>query len=133
VVVSLSRGGHRVAIEISVSTTRDQELGNVEKCLAAAYDEVILVGRSARHVETLSRFVGGALDEGVRQKVRYLVPESVVEYLQSLPIAPETTEATVRGYRVKTVRQATDPAEAAKRRAAIAGVIARSLGHGKKK
>src|SRR3546814_13562556 len=45
--VSLSKGDMRTGCEISVTSARDQELGNVEKCLAAGYDKVILVSPSS--------------------------------------------------------------------------------------
>lgn len=52
--VSLVRGGRRVACEISVTTGKDWELGNIEKCLAAGYDEVVLILGNARQVRTFS-------------------------------------------------------------------------------
>jgi hypothetical protein len=35
--ISLERDGKRIACEISVTSTSEQELGNVRKCLAAEY------------------------------------------------------------------------------------------------
>lgn len=125
--VSLIRGMQRIACEISVTTNQDHELGNVEKCLAAGYTEVVLVGSNERHIKALAKFVEGNLDESERGKVRYVVPERLSEYLDSMGEMPEPTEQTVRGYKVRTVQQPVDPTEAATRRQAIAEVIARSL------
>jgi hypothetical protein len=125
--VSLVRGERRIAVEISVTTNRDQELGNIEKCLAAGYAEIVLVGSNERHVKSLGKFIEENLDEGEQGKVSYVVPEGLIEYLDSLGEPPQPTEQTVRGYKVRTVQQVVDPKEADARRQAIAGVIARSL------
>jgi hypothetical protein len=128
--VSLVRGKSRIACEISVTTNQDQELGNVEKCLAAGYTEVVLVGSNERHIKALAKFVEENLDESERGKVRYVVPERLTEYLDSLGEVPPPTEQTVRGYKVRTVQQVVDPKEAGARRRAIAEVVARSLRKG---
>ena len=125
--VSLVRGERRIACEISVTTNQDQELGNVEKCLAAGYTEVVLVGGNERHIKALAKFVEENLDESERGKVQYIVPEHLIEYLDSLGDAPQPTEQNIRGYKVRTVQQVVNPKEADARRQAIAGVIARSL------
>lgn len=125
--VSLARGERRIAVEISVTTNRDQELGNVEKCLAAGYAEIVLVGSNERHVKSLGKFIDENLEEREQGKLRYMVPESLIEYLDSLGELPQPTEQTVRGYKVRTVTQVVDPKDTDARRQAIAGVIARSL------
>ena len=124
--VSLVRGELRIACEISVTTNRDQELGNIEKCIAAGYAQVILVGNNERHIKSLGKFIEENLDESEQGKVRYATPENFIEYLDSLGV-PQPTEQTVRGYKVRTVQQVLDPKEADARRKAVAGVIARSL------
>jgi hypothetical protein len=130
--VSLLRGERRIACEISVTTNQDHELGNIEKCLAAGYTEVVLVGNNERHIKSLAKFIEGNLDESEQGKVRYVVPEGLIEYLDSVGEPPEPTEQMVRGYKVRTVQQVVDPQEADTRRTAVAEVIARSLSRAKK-
>jgi len=125
--VALVRGEQRIAFEISVTTNRDQELGNVEKCLAAGYAEIVLVGSNERHVKSLGKFIEENLEEAEQGRVRYVVPEGLTDYLDSLGGSPQPTEQMVRGYKVRTVQQVVDPKEAGARRQAIAEVIARSL------
>ncbi len=124
--VALVRGEQKIAFEISVTTNQDQELGNIEKCIAAGYTDIVLVGSNERHVKSLAKFIEENLDEAERGKVRFFAPEQLIAYLDSLG-APKPTEQTVRGYKVKTVQQLVDPKDADARRQAIAGVIARSL------
>ncbi len=125
--VSLVRGEARIAFEISVTTNQDWELGNIEKCLAAGFTEVVLVGNHERRTKTMARFIEGNIEEKDRSKVRYISPDGILEYLDSLggKVAPD--EQTVRGYKVRTVQSPVDPNEARSRREAVAGVIARSL------
>ncbi|MEW8077963.1 MAG: DUF87 domain-containing protein [Candidatus Thiodiazotropha endolucinida] len=125
--VSLTREDTRVAVEISVTTTRDHELGNIEKCLAAGYQNVVLIGATARHIQSLAKFIEENLEEDDQGKMYYTTPEGIVEYLDSLGVMPETKEQIVRGYKVRTTHQTLDPADAAARRQAITGVITRSL------
>lgn len=124
--VSLARDRMRVACQISVTTNKDWELGGIEKCFAAGYAEVVLIGGNERHLKALSKFIESSLDEKDQGKVRYLTAETVVEYLDGLG-KPQTTENIVRGYKVRTVHQPVDAEDANARRKAITEVIARSL------
>ncbi len=124
--VSLIREKIRVACQVSVTTTKDWELGGIEKCFAAGYTEVVLVSGTERHIKKLSKFVEENLDPKDQGRVRYIIPDGVIEFLDSLgKFTP--TEQVVRGYKVRTVQQATDSEDAASRRKAISEVIARSL------
>lgn len=125
--VSLSRENLRIACEISVTTNRDQELGNIEKCIAAGYTRILLVGSSERHLKTLAKFIEANLDESHRGKVEFAVPEKLIDFLESLGPPVQSSGQTVRGYKVRTVHQPLDPHEADARRRAIAEVIARSV------
>ena len=125
--VSLTKGELRIACEISVTSTRDQELGNIEKCLAANYDQVILVSSHARHLNTLQKFITPNLELDVTERVFFLLPEAMIAHLDTLDAGAQATEETVRGYTVKVTHQQVDNEEAQARRQTIAGVIARSL------
>lgn len=125
--VAITRGAERIAFEISVTTSKDHELGNIEKCLAAGFTEVVLVASTERHGKSLHKFIQESIDEKHHDRLRYVTPESLVEYLDSLGASPVTTEQVVRGYKVRTVQKSIGSAEADTRRKAIAEVIARSL------
>ena len=118
--VSLLRGGRRIACEISVTTA-------IEKCLAAGYEQVILVSSQERHLRTLRKFIVPELELDVAERVFFLMPEEVLAHLDGLAGETEVTEETIRGYKVKVTRQALNPEEAEARRRAIGRVIAKSL------
>lgn len=129
--VSLVRDNLRVACQISVTTTKDWELGGIEKCLAAGYVEVVLIGSTERHIKGLSKFIEENLDPKDQGRVRYLTSETVIEYLDRFG-KPAPTEQVVRGYKVRTVQQSVASEDAVSRRKAISEVIAKSLQKGKK-
>ena len=68
--VALSRGTRKIAVEISVTTGREWELQNVEKCLSAGYEEVLVVSTNERHLKSLARFIPANLDEAEQNKVK---------------------------------------------------------------
>ncbi len=125
--ISLEAGGRRIACEISVTTTRDQELGNIEKCLDAGYDEVFLISSQKRHVAGLKKFIVPELEESERDKIRFLTVDEFLAFLDEASASPGTTEGTVRGYRVRVTRKMVSEEEAKARREAINQVIAKSL------
>jgi hypothetical protein len=126
--VSLTLGATRVACEISVTSTKEQELGNIEKCLTAGYDTVIVVSKIERQLATLRKCILPQLEPKAVERVRFCLPEELVGYLDVLAAMGEVSEETVRGYKVKVTRQPVSDAEAQARKAAIASVIAKSLG-----
>ena len=80
----------------------------------------------------VSKFVEENLDPKDQGRVRYITSEGIIEFLDGLgKFTP--TEQVVRGYKVRTVQQATDSEDVASRRKAISEVIARSLQKGKEK
>lgn len=130
--VSLSRAGRRIACEISIASARDQELGNVEKCLDAGFDEVILIASTKRQLATLCKFITPHLDEDAASRVRFHTPEDVIIRLDELVAATLVTEQTSRGYRVRVTREVVSAEQVKTRREAIAGVVARSIVQAKK-
>lgn len=125
--VSLSRAGTRIACEISVTSTQDQELGNVEKCLAAGYDQVILLSPERRQLNLMRKFLGPNLDPDISARVHFLLPEEFLAHLDNLGKTAETSTDTVHGYKVTVTRTHLSEAETQMRRQAVAQVMARSL------
>ena len=117
----------RLACEISVTSTPEQELGNVAKCLAAGYDEIVVIASEPKRLRTLERFVSANLGEEDKGRVRFLVPEAFIAYLDEIETTPETREEVVRGYTVSVTYTKVDAAEAEAKRKAVAQVIARSV------
>jgi hypothetical protein len=128
--VSLSRGKRRIACEISVTTSKDHELGNVEKCIAAGYKEIMVIGAKERQAKALARFIEENLEEGHGATIHATTPEALPDLLDSLGGTPAPRESTVRGYSVKTTHKLLSQDEHAERRRVLASVIAKGLGKG---
>jgi hypothetical protein len=127
--VSLQRGKRKIAVEISVTTGTDHELGNIEKGIAAGYKEILFVSGKERHARSLARAIKERIDEETQANISisYAAPETLGTFLESLGETIPPSETEVAGYRVKTTRKAPPPEDAARRRAVIADVVARSL------
>lgn len=124
--VSLERNGAKIACEISITTAPEQELGNIQKCLAAGYEQVILLSSEKKHLNKMKQFVASALEQNQLDKVLYYLPDDFIAYLDEMEM-PEYTEQTVRGYKVKVQYQTLSEADKAARRKAIAETILQSV------
>ena len=125
--VILRRDEISLAFEISVTTTRDHELGNIEKCLALPFTHVVMLASHARHLKSLSMHIGKALDDEEKKRVSFLLPEDLPAFLEGYPQTQTPKERTVKGYTVRSRVAQADPTEALARRRAIAAVVAKSL------
>lgn len=125
--VILRREQISLAFEISVTTTKDHELGNIEKCLALPFTQVIMIASHARHLKSLSMHMEKALENDERGRVSFLLPEDLPGFLDGYPQAQTPREKTVKGYTVRTRVTQADPTQTLARRRAIAAVVARSL------
>ena len=125
--VSLERDDRKIACEVSVTTGGQQELGNVQKCLAAGYDQVILCAFEKRNLQKLKKVITQELGEADRKRVLFLEPEELLLHLARQESASPATEQRVKGYRVRVQHQAVKEADEKARREAIAQVILQSM------
>lgn len=84
--VALEKEGRSIACEISVTSTADWELGNIQKCLAAGFEHVILVSSDQKALDKASKAVRAGLEKAQVKRVRFLVPERLLTFLDSLEI-----------------------------------------------
>lgn len=126
--VLLVRDDVAVAIEISVSTPVEQERENVRKCLYAGFARVGLVLAKSRTTQGRYRtLILEALSAEEREKVSFLAPEDLPDYIAALAPAPAPSETFVKGYRVRVSHAQVSPDDAKERRDRLAKVVARSL------
>jgi hypothetical protein len=71
--VSLTRDALNVACEISVTTGRDHEIENLEKCLAAEYLRVTLVSTDAWYLSPMEKLADRQFDDGERGKLHFKI------------------------------------------------------------
>lgn len=119
--VALETDEIKIACEISVTSTAEYELGNVQKCLAAGYDTVIVVSADEKTLKKAEKYISGRLDKKDLERVSFLSPEDLFAFLGEIPNS--RTEEVVGGYKVKVRVKPGSKEDAATRKKAISDVI----------
>ena len=125
--VALERNGKKIACEISVTSTVEQEVKNIEKCLAEGYEKVILCSPEKKTLENVRSLISQGLSKSDQAKVLYLQPEELLHHLDEIEAAGQSKEERVRGYRVKVQYTATKEEEKKAKREAVAQVILQAM------
>jgi hypothetical protein len=99
--VILRRNDEVVCCEVSVTTTKEHELINVQKCFEFKADTVWLIANTARHRNGLDRYVREALSDGENERLRIIDVEDLPNLLSN-DAESEAGEKIVRGYRVRS-------------------------------
>lgn len=108
--VALTKGEHRVAVEISVSSTVDYEIGNLQKCLAAGFHSVALVAVEKRTIKALRGRVAETFRAQEQARTTVVDPEELFGFLKQVDQATSAiTERHSRGFKVQ-VRRSRQPA-----------------------
>lgn len=125
--VSLEKDSKKIACEISVTSTESYEVGNIQKCLAAGYELIIMLSaekRALKKIETASR---ATITPEALAHVRFFQPEEFVAYLEDTEVEAAGTEERVKGYKVRVRYNAVEAAERQARQQAIAKVIVQAF------
>jgi hypothetical protein len=99
--VSLERAGKKSAVEISVTPGDQWETHNVEKCLAAGYDEVIVCSNDAKNLQKIQAQLESKLTKSQLSKVLFFESQEVINYFDKQIVQESKKEKVVKGYRVK--------------------------------
>jgi len=125
--VSLERDGKKIACEISVTSTPEQELSNIEKCLLAGYEKVVLCSADGRNLKKISDFVSDKLSKNDLTKVLFLQPDEFLFFLEGEAAKKTVKEERVKGYKVKVQYQPVEETEKKNKKEAVAQVIIGAL------
>jgi hypothetical protein len=125
--VALEKNGKKIACEIGVTTSKEWEVHNIEKCIAAGYDPVIAISNDKKGIELMQKQVNETLDANTRKKVFVMEPEQLFFYLDTETAKEATTEKRVKGYRVKVEYSASPQEETKQRRESVAKAVLNSL------
>jgi hypothetical protein len=128
--VALRREGHTLACEISVTTTAEHETGNVEKCLAAGFDEVVLLSLHRGTLGKVRQAVEAKVPEKERARLHFMSPEEFFTFLDAPE--PEAKETTVGGYKVKVKYRPAEGDAAVRKSKAVSEILLKSLKRMKK-
>jgi hypothetical protein len=98
--VLLEKGGHTIAVEISVTTTPAWELHNIRKCLAAGYSRIVVCATQPAKLKLIQQQITAHLTEQEQHKVQSLVSSDIQSLFERVPDS-QPAETLVKGYRVK--------------------------------
>jgi excisionase family DNA binding protein len=83
--VALEKEGRPpIACEISVTTNVEHEIGNVQKCLAAGFAEVLLISSEKKTLTSVRHALVVALSTAQYRQVKFFTPEETFSYLDGL-------------------------------------------------
>jgi hypothetical protein len=125
--IALRKGERKVACEICITTSPEHELDNIQKCLAAGFDQVLAVSQDKKAVKLMKSMLEGSLEKGQAERVRVCTTDELFDVLDALEAQSAQSQQTVRGYRVKVRLKPTATAAGAATRGAVSAVIARAL------
>lgn len=98
--VLLEKGGSSVAVEISVTTTAEWELHNVQKCLSAGYDSIMVCSTDPSKRKAIQQMIDNSIPKTEHSRIRVISPDEVQHILRpSQERSP--AETMMKGYRVK--------------------------------
>lgn len=126
--VALRKGDRSIACEISISTTPEHELGNIQKCLAGGFDQVAVLATEKATLGRIRKAAHESLGGAEQARVQFFQPEELFAWLKEQDSQMPPVTSTVRGYRVKVQYQPPERAVAATKRKAVTQVIAKALG-----
>lgn len=97
-----------IAVEISVGTSQQFEVGNTLNCLQKNLQLVLLASHDRQKLQSIEEKVRDVVYEGQLAKLRYLMPEELVAFLDEQGAQNASGEKTVRSYKVKVNNTAVD-------------------------
>jgi hypothetical protein len=124
--VGLEQNGRKIAFEITVTSTSEQEIANIEKCLRAGYDQIVLCSSEKRPLEKIKALAFERFEKPEQEKLLFLRPEEVFSYLEKKSSLSGNGER-FKGYKVNVHYQPLQEDEQMAKREAVAQVILQSL------
>jgi hypothetical protein len=125
--VALEQNGKRIACEISVTSTPEQELKNIEKCLAAGFEKVVLCSPEKRILESVKSMLLPSLGKADQNRVFFFLPDELFFFLEEKAAAEASKEGRIKGYRVRVQYQPVKELEKKARREAVAQVMLQAM------
>jgi hypothetical protein len=125
----LERGEIKIAVEASVTTSVDREVGNILKCLDAGYKHVAVVSSSNSKLRKIESAAIGVIKSEQRAYVHFHSPDSFISSIQTLEYASRLASQSIvkdsRGYNVR--RSVSSSRQGNQQETALFNVLAKAL------
>lgn len=125
--VALEKDTRAIACEISVTSTVEYELDNIQKCLAAGFEQVILVSAERKTLSKAKEKASASFKAEDFVRVQFLTPEELVSFIEELDAQESGGEENVRGYKVNVNFRSVSENEKKSRKQAIGQTILQAL------
>ncbi len=125
--VALEKDTRAIACEISVTSTVEYELDNIQKCLAAGFEQVILVSSESKTLSKAKEKASASLKAEDFARVQFLTPEELVSSIEELDAQANSGQENIRGYKVNVNFRAVPENEKKARKQAIGQTILQAL------
>lgn len=124
--LALEKNGKTIAIEISITTSPEHELGNIEKCLASRFEKVFLISPELMTLQKLRALAEARWKEEMA-RIFFMVPADFLMLLEQEEADAAGTEGAVKGWNVKKNLRALSGDEKESRKQNIAQTILKAL------
>jgi Type IV secretion-system coupling protein DNA-binding domain len=127
--VSIEREEKKIACEISVTSTGEQELANVQKCIAAGYRSIVVLSVDRKLSGRLAAYISERVEADIWESLSFLLPDEFPQYLEKLKaneVLPESG-TVVRGYRVKVSYTPSGARENLAKQQSVSNVIVQAM------
>ncbi len=125
--VALEKGEKTIACEVSVTSTADQEIGNIEKCLQAGFDHIFIVSTEPKQLRKIREKIKDAILEEDQKKIECLLPENLFIRIEELEAESAGSEETIAGYKVKVNYKVVSEKEKEIKKQSIAQVVLQAI------
>jgi len=123
--VLLTKDKRQIALEISITTPVDHEIGNLRKCLDADFGTVVMVSPDRAHLARIRAAALEVFPSTQHKTLLFYAAEDLADFFGELEAIHSSSEETIRGYKVKTSYDYLTEAERQARREVIAKQLAK--------
>ncbi len=125
--VLLSKGEISIACEISVTTSVEHEIRNLEKCAVGGFTHMVSVSPEAKRAREIEQAARQAIESTAFARMRFLTPDGLFAFVQEMDAKQAAKETTVKGYKVKVNYKPMNDADRLARTDEVSAVVAKSL------
>lgn len=101
--VALDNGAMRIACEVAITNSVEYELSNVQKCLGAGYDHVVVLSSDGAHLREIQNAAGVGLSAAQLSRVKFIEPANIHLLLERLQQESDVAaQVKIKGYHVET-------------------------------
>lgn len=132
--ILLSKDNKTIAIEVSVSTDPNWEVGNILKCINAKFDEIVSLSGDPKQLEKIKQKCLEQIPDFENKNVQFFTPDKFFSYIGHSEISRTQNEivTTNKGYRINVSYDAVTEEEMSRKKATVAQIVLNSLKRMKK-